>query len=374
MSLAPVAEMTGLEPYSGDRDREKLPLVWAKDVVFDPHALPEIVEDVFIAGGMSVTYGETNSGKTTLMLDLALRMPTELPWLGKRVRRGAVVYVAAESPQSVRLRLEAFRRHHQEQVGAFAMVPIALSLLEPSADVGDLIDLVGRADSLAMPVRLVVVDTVSRVIPGANENASEDMSRLVASCDRIRETCGVHVNLVHHSGKDAAKGARGHSLLRAAVDTELEVTFDPLTKLHALEVTKQRDLASKGTTLAARFKSIELATNQWGNPITACVVVPHEPESAHIQAVMQRADDERAEEAVLNAFVKLGEQGIHPSDTTNSQDYLPRAMLKKNLGNGFGKDELEAAMHRLMTRGTFIRGVIGRYPNRSERQGLICTK
>ena len=29
--------------------------------------------------------------------------------------------------------------------------------------------------------------------------------------------------LVHHTGKDTAKGARGHSLLRAATDTEIEV-------------------------------------------------------------------------------------------------------------------------------------------------------
>ena len=33
------------------------------------------------------------------------------------------------------------------------------------------------------------------------------------------------VLLVHHTGKDAAKGARGHSSLRAAIDTEIDDNF-----------------------------------------------------------------------------------------------------------------------------------------------------
>ena len=79
----------------------RLPIEFAEDIDFDPLAIHEIVEDVFGARRMSVTYGESNSGKTTLMLDLAFRMPSGLPWLGKRVEPSAVIYVAAESPNSV---------------------------------------------------------------------------------------------------------------------------------------------------------------------------------------------------------------------------------------------------------------------------------
>ena len=48
-----------------------------------------------------------------------------------------------------------------------------------------------------------------------NENSPEDMGKYVASCGRIREAGGTHVMVVHHCGKDLAKGARGHSSLRA---------------------------------------------------------------------------------------------------------------------------------------------------------------
>ncbi len=49
------------------------------------------------------------------------------------------------------------------------------------------------------------------------------MGALVRCMDLIRQETGACVLFVHHSGKDAAKGARGHSLLRAAIDTEIEV-------------------------------------------------------------------------------------------------------------------------------------------------------
>ena len=69
-------------------------------------------------------------------------------------------------------------------------------------------------------VALVVIDTLARAMTG-NENAPEDMGRFVAACGRIREACEGHVLIVHHCGKDQARGARGHSSLRAATDVEL---------------------------------------------------------------------------------------------------------------------------------------------------------
>ena len=70
----------------------------------------------------------------------------------------------------------------------------------------------------------IVVDTLSRALAGGDENSPVDMGRIVVAADRIRAETGAHFTYVHHTGKDAARGARGHSLLRAATDTEIEVT------------------------------------------------------------------------------------------------------------------------------------------------------
>src|SRR5262249_12662249 len=48
-----------------------------------------------------------------------------------------------------------------------------------------------------------------------------------------------HLCTVHHLGKDESRGARGHNLLKAALDTE--ITASKSGTIGALEVTKQRD-------------------------------------------------------------------------------------------------------------------------------------
>ena len=69
----------------------------------------------------------------------------------------------------------------------------------------------------------MVIDTLARSMNG-NENSPDDMGKYVASCARIREAGDTLTMVVHHTGKDLARGARGHSSLRAATDVELEVS------------------------------------------------------------------------------------------------------------------------------------------------------
>lgn len=351
--------------------RRQIPLLWANQIDANLSEIREIVEGVLTAGGMSMVFGDSNAGKTTLVLDLAFGMPEGLPWLGRRVEVGAVVYIACEGSASIKRRLEAYRRHHGRTVGAFGLIPCTLNLMDPSSDVDALIELVkDTIAELGQLVQLVVVDTVARAMAGANENAGEDMARLVSAGDRIRQETGAHVMFVHHSGKDSAKGARGHSSLRAAIDTELEVTAE--APIHTVTVTKQRDLDTKGQRLSGRFVAVELGHNQWGSPVTACVVEPVVEESEHLKAVVDAEARQRAEAVVRSGFSRLLEMGVQPTDGHTSPDYLPKQLAEKGLAQGFDRKEMAAAMHRLMTAGVFARGVVGRYgSNRTPRQGLV---
>jgi hypothetical protein len=112
---------------------------------------------------------------------------------------------------------------------------------------------------------------------GGNENAPDDMGALVTNGARVQQATGSHVAWVHHSGKDQAKGARGHSLLRAATDTEIEITAENGARL--ARVTKQRDLECSGE-FSFSLKAIELGTNHRGKPVTSCVVIPTDAPTA----------------------------------------------------------------------------------------------
>lgn len=233
----------------------------------------ELVQGVLTAGDGSVLYGDSNSGKTFFVIDMAAAVARGVRWMGRQTEPGLVLYLAAESPASVRGRLQAYQRHHGVRVPNFAIVQSPIDLFDGDADTEAVIAVVRQLErQRGQKVRLIVGDTLARLSAGANENAGQDMGLVVRRFDRIRTACNAHFLLIHHSGKAAANGARGWSGIRAAVDTEIEVTDSPTGR--CAEITKQRDLSTKGERIGFRLDTVTLGTTKWGAAATSCVVVP----------------------------------------------------------------------------------------------------
>jgi hypothetical protein len=236
----------------------------------------DFIEGLLIKAAMSVTYGPSNCGKTFFMADLALHVAMGLEWRGREVERAGVIYCAMEGAHGIQNRVAAFALTCglAGQEIPFAIIPVSLNLLDANADTSRLIDAIAEAAArMAIPVGLVVMDTLSRAMAGGNENSPEDMGALVANSDRIRQATGAHVAWIHHSGKDQAQGARGHSLLRAATDTEIEISRADNESPSVARVTKQRELEIDGV-FGFTLKRVELGLNHRGKPVTSCVVEP----------------------------------------------------------------------------------------------------
>jgi len=233
----------------------------------------EIVEGVLTAGDGSILYGDSNSGKTFFVIDMACAVARGVPWMGKQTEPGLVIYLAAESPASVRSRIQAYQRHHGVRVPNFAIVQSPIDLFDGDADTDKLIQLVKQIErQKGQSARLIIGDTLARLSAGANENAGQDMGLVVRRFDRIRTECKAHFLLIHHSGKNAAAGARGWSGVRAAVDTEIEVTDSPAGRCS--EITKQRDLPTKGDRIGFKLQVVTMGLSKWKSPATSCVVMP----------------------------------------------------------------------------------------------------
>src|SRR4051812_33103827 len=71
---------------------DAFPVEWAKDIQlsFDGN---DFVENMLCAENMSVVYGDSNSGKTFFMVDLAMHVACNMEWNGRIVEQGGVVYV-----------------------------------------------------------------------------------------------------------------------------------------------------------------------------------------------------------------------------------------------------------------------------------------
>jgi hypothetical protein len=120
-----------------------------------------------------------------------------------------------------------------------------------------------------LPVRLVIIDTMSRALNGGKEN-DEDMGLLLKHTDFVRRETGVAVLFIAHCGKDAAKGIRGWSGVRAAIDAEIEITKND--GQHIAHVTKERDLPD-GDRFGFSLKQVEVGLNSRGRKVTTRVIV-----------------------------------------------------------------------------------------------------
>lgn len=254
---------------------------------------------------LSMLYGPSNAGKTFVALDIAMHIAAGKAWRGLRVNGGPVLYIAAEGGAGIRNRLAAIKRDRPEMASAvFTLLPISL-------------DLHGQGDALAvceiMPDEapaLVVVDTLARSMGTGDENTAKDAAMFVRNCDLIREATGAHVMVIHHTGKDEDRGARGSSALRAAVDNEIQVTANG-----EIISRKQRD-QEPPETLHFKLRSVVLGSDEDGDPVTSAVVDAAEPPKKERKPLTGR--DEVAMQALYDAMRDHGETksgNMYPSKT-----------------------------------------------------------
>lgn len=194
-----------------------------------------LVDGLIYRNAHTLFYAASGAGKSFVSIDIALHVATGIPWHGRAVADGPVLYVVGEGVSGTGMRLDAWDAHHDYPTPKHAVhwLPWAVSLHDP-AWAGGLAEVVGEM----RPV-LVVIDTYARSTAGADENSAKDTGIIVHHLDQIRTAAGSAVMLVHHSGKDTTAGARGSSALRAAVDTELQLEGD---RHHlVLSTKKQKD-------------------------------------------------------------------------------------------------------------------------------------
>jgi len=248
--------------------RGHFPIDTAGDFLRAEKAVSWLIKGVMPCAQLGVLFGESTSGKTFLAFDMSCAMARGVEWNGKRVRKSRVLYIVAEGVNGFRKRVRAYC--HQagldaDELGVDIMSDVTPNLIDRE-QVKRLVQ--------ELPTRgkydLVVMDTFAQMTAGANENSGEDVGKALAHCKAIGKAAGdAMVLLVHHSGKDASKGARGWSGLRAAADVEIEVTRAADDR--CAELTKLKD-GQDGAQFGFRLLTIALGQDAEGDDITSCVV------------------------------------------------------------------------------------------------------
>lgn len=242
---------------------------------------PYLIKGWLDQGNVSLLFGPSNTGKSFLAANIAHHVSKGMDWGGRRVRRGRVMYVAAEGGANFRNRVAALDDPE------FWVMTSSLTMTGPRSAERPFVEVLKHiADTGGAPFDLIIFDTLARIMGGSDENAAPDIADLLEKLDYIQMETRAHIMLIHHVGKDAGRGARGHSSLKAAVDTEIELTRDKAGLIEA-RLTKQRD-GPTGYKFPFFLKQVELGRDSDGDQVTTCLVEPAETAGA-VRAVSDSA-------------------------------------------------------------------------------------
>ncbi len=226
-----------------------------------------IVQGVMPAEGLAALYGESGSGKSFLILDMAFTIAEgEKYWFGLRVTKAPVTYVCLEGELGIGKRIKAWGIYFNRPIpDGLRFVTQSFNLL--SEDISELANAI-IADGGAGG--LVIIDTLNRAAPGADENSSVDMGNIISSAKKLQKLIGGLILLVHHSGKDKSKGLRGHSSLYAALDGAIEVIKTDSRREWA--VAKSKDDVT-GTSYPFKLETVNVGFDDHNQEITSCVAL-----------------------------------------------------------------------------------------------------
>lgn len=231
-----------------------------------------LIKGIIPKTGMGVIFGDSGAGKTFITLDLALSVARRISWHGRRVKDPVgVLYVSAEGGSAMNSRINAYSTYHGVTLedAPFGIVISSVNLRGGEAN--KVIEACHEMGSRGHPVGLIIFDTLNRTIGGGDENSSKDMGEYLDAVSRISKETASFILIVHHSGKDTQKGARGHSSLRAAADAEFEVKIDGDQQV--LKVTKSRD-GETGIEYVYKREVVMLGLDEDLEPIESCVAIP----------------------------------------------------------------------------------------------------
>ncbi|CDM88583.1 AAA family ATPase [Xenorhabdus bovienii] len=275
--------------------KTKLPLSIGSEG-FDAQ-LDYVVKGIIPAHSLCSIYGASGSYKSFLAGAWGCHIATGKAWAGKQVVQGSVLYVVGEGGIGVPRRIKAWEIVNGQTVENMYLINTPVFPASP-AEVYELVIAAQQVESeTGQPVRLIILDTLARCFGGAGENDSKDMGAFVRGCDELKAKTGASILVVHHSGKDESKGARGSSAFRAALDVEYRINREG-KKGGALVITctKMKD-AEEPETQAYDLRVVELFTDKDGEDITSLALIdrPRYPvEEEEIGLITNKTDNHTA--------------------------------------------------------------------------------
>ncbi len=295
---------------------------------------------------LSVFYGPSGSGKSFLVLDMAIHLALGRDWAGFRCKgQMAVLYLSLESGASFGKRVVAARQRCSVPQGVplkqfpFAFYDKKLNLRTNDEHIAFIEKMVDDLEAQSgHKCGLIVVDTLSAGFAGGDEN-TKDMTEFVDILQLLAEKKQSTVAIVHHTGKDEAAGARGHSSLKANIDTEIRIRSEKKGDryLRSFESDKQKDGPTGGFTKFGLI-TVELGREADGDVIDTCHIVLEKDDEFASVVPDPLAGLERGERAVIHSndiYKTLSKSNALVGKTKLTEQQI-KILIHRDIKDGIG--------------------------------------
>lgn len=256
----------------GDLDKPRAPYEW-------------LVKGVLPAKERTIVYGEPQSGKSFLALDMAMAVARGTPFFGNKVKQAGVVYCAFEGGKGFANRVNAYRYGHEVQDDEVPFVTLThdadLFGSRESVEMLTAEILHWRQkfhDELNIDLGLIVFDTVSACTPGMDENSGNDMGRFLANGRHIATAADSALMFIHHVPKGGTT-PRGSGKLTGDLEAAIHVQFDTRSgvddegrTMRIARVSKQRE-GKAGGEFRFVLKSVRVGQDADGDDVFSCMVL-----------------------------------------------------------------------------------------------------
>lgn len=261
------------------------------------------VKHVIPADSVGILFGASGTFKSFLALDYALHAVHGMTWLGKKTKKGPVLFIAAEGGAGVWRRVKAWhlQRGLKWQGIEFYVLPMAVMLNTGCANV------VAAAQAVGVTPGTVIVDTMSQTFDGEENSANEVAGYFRELGNGFRALWRCVVLVVHHSGHSATERPRGSSAILANVDFMLGVFRDEKQMLATLTCEKQKD-GERFEPVQFTLTSVQLGTDEDGEAITSLAARHVNSAEALLEAHKAEAAAGRGGREIL--LVSLAQTGM----------------------------------------------------------------
>jgi hypothetical protein len=189
--------------------------IQAKDISGKKIKHDWLVRDIVERHAVFMVAGPSQSGKTFVTIDMAMRIARGEEFLKKRVKQGLVIYQAGEDANGVIMRIEGFRRDKnipENEDIPLVVLPGKLHLTSDESVDAFIKECQAWSDYYNQKIEAIFIDTFKKATTGMEEISGKEVGAVIERLERISKLCMATVGVVHHMTKDGGS-VRGHSSL-----------------------------------------------------------------------------------------------------------------------------------------------------------------